>query len=297
MAVVTEQVTQHEALASLNDAVASSSPRPLVLERPAWRGAWYASQVALIVSLAIAAYCVAWEYSTRAYLRGFSDAVIPASANSLDKVEAILTWMSHGPARDSSAPSDAFPDRDPSETLNYTSLLRTCGSATNAFINLADTAHLSARRLLLRDGDGSVIHVVAEVLIDGRWIVVDPAFRAVMKSADGRPLTRQDLMDSSALASATSNLRGYSPDYNYRNTTHLHTARYPFGNFLAGSLATVFPNWDESPLVSLIVERSSLAAAAFSIGIALVLTLLRVALMFMRRRKRALIPVTVAASL
>src|SRR5579872_3709541 len=119
-------ITQQEALASLGDAEALKPPKPIVLERPAWRGAWYTSQVALILSLAMAAYCVAWEYSTRSYLRGFSDAVIPSSATSMGKVEAILNWMSHGPARDASAPDDAFPDRDPSETLNYTSLLRTC---------------------------------------------------------------------------------------------------------------------------------------------------------------------------
>lgn len=286
MPVFTQEATHPEALASLNGAAPMNSPKPLVLERPAWRGVWYVSQVALILSLAIAAYCVAWEYSTRSYLRGFSDAVIPASATSLGKVEAILTWMSHGPARDSSAPDDAFPDRDPSETLNYTSLLRTCGSATNAFINLANTAHLPARRLLLRDGSGSVIHVVAEVLIDGRWIVVDPAFRAIMKGIDGHPLTGKELVDSSTLASATRNLRGYSPNYNYRNTAHLHTARYPFGNFLAGSLAAIFPNWDDYPLVSLIVERTSLAATVLSIAVALALAFLRIGLVFLRQRNR-----------
>jgi hypothetical protein len=289
-------IAQQEALASLNDTGAPSSPKPLVLERPVWRGTWYASQVALILSLAIAAYCVAWEYSTRAYLRGFSDAVIPASATSTGKVEAILTWMSHGPARDSSAPDEAFPERDPSETLNYTSLLRTCGSATNAFINLANTAQLPARRLLLRDDHGTVIHVVAEVLIDGRWIVVDPAFRTIMKDPDGHPLTRKDLIDSSNLAFATSNLRGYSADYNYRNTTHLHTARYPFGNFLSSSLATVFPNWEDSPLVSLIVERTSLAATILSIGVALALALLRIGLVFLRRRSRVSTSQTLPAS-
>jgi hypothetical protein len=204
--------------------------------------------------------------------------------------------MSHGPARDASIPDDAFPDRDPSETLNYTSLLRTCGSATNAFINLANTANLPARRLLLRDNRGSVIHVVAEVLIDGRWIVVDPAFRAIMKGVDGHPLTREELVDTSTLASATRNLRGYSGAYNYRNTAHLHMARYPFGNLLAGSLATVFPNWDDSPLISLIVERTSLAATVVSIAVALALVLLRIGLIFIRQRKRASTPQALPAS-
>jgi hypothetical protein len=289
--------TQQGALASLDDTAVPNSLKPVVLDRPAWRGAWYVSQVALILSLAMAAYCVAWEYSTRSYLRGFSDAVVPASATSLAKVEAILNWMSHGPARDSSAPDEAFLDRDPSETLNYTSLLRTCGSATNAFINLANTAHLPARRLLLRDTHGSVIHVVAEVLIGDRWVVVDPAFRTIMKGADGHPLTREELVDSAQLTSATRDLRGYSHDYNYRNTSHLHTARYPFGNVMGSSLAAIFPNWDDSPLVSLIVERTSLAAAILSIIIALAMTLLRTVLVFLRRRNRLKAPHTIPASL
>src|SRR5579884_1992573 len=131
--------------------------------KPVLRTAWYVSQTALIFALALAAYCTAWEYSTRSYLRGFSDAVIPASATPMAKVQAILNWMSHGPRRDQSIPGD-FSDRDPSDTLNYAALLRTCGSATNAFINLGDTAGLSTRRLLLQDARGSVAHVVAEVL-------------------------------------------------------------------------------------------------------------------------------------
>ena len=147
-----------------------------VSRRAAWKTVWYISHVLLLVSLAWSVYSLAWEYSTRSYLRGFSDAVIPASAAPLEKIGAILKWMSYGPAREQSQPGDMFPDRDPSDTLNYTSLLRTCGSATNAFINLADTAGLSARRLLLRNPHGQVVHVVAEVLVAGAGSLSIPLF-------------------------------------------------------------------------------------------------------------------------
>lgn len=248
--------------------------------------AWYVSQTALVIALAVAAYCTAWEYSTRSYLRGFSDAVIPASATPMAKIQAILNWMSHGPRRDQSTPGD-FSDRDPSDTLNYAALLRTCGSATNAFINLADTAGLSTRRLLLQDAHGSVAHVVAEVLVNGRWIVVDPTFRSVMKGPDGSPLTREELTDSATLANATKDFQGYSPVYNYQNTAHLHTARFPLVKVAAAGVSAIFPGWDGLPAMSLLVERSSLAAAVASIALAVALAFVRLALIFMRRRQNA----------
>ncbi len=81
-------------------------------------------------------YAAAWEYSTRRYLAGFSDAIVPATAPGDEKIQAILNWMAHGPARYPSMPSDLIPDRDPTDTLNYYALLQVCGTATNAFINL-----------------------------------------------------------------------------------------------------------------------------------------------------------------
>lgn len=270
------------------DSVPCEMPRA-VTQGAAWRTLWYVSQSLLILSLGLAAYSLAWEYSTRSYLRGFSDAVIPASATPIVKIAAILKWMSYGPQREESEPADMFPDRDPSDTLNYTSLLRTCGSATNAFINLADTAGLSARRLLLRNSRGLVTHVVAEVLVGGRWIVVDPAFRTIMRGADSQPLTREELMDPAILATATKNIPGYAPDYNFGNTTHLHFSRLPFGDLLADGLEHLSPGWDSSPVVSLIVERSSLAAVVVSMAIAVLLSFVRVLLIFLRRQDAALL--------
>lgn len=279
-------VTQRESSIGIREARYETPAYARAERKPVLQTAWYISQTALVIALALAAYCAAWEYSTRSYLRGFSDAVIPASATPMAKIQAILNWMSHGPKRDQSTPGDVFPDRDPSDTLNYAALLRTCGSATNAFINLADTAGLSTRRLLLQDAHGSVAHVVAETWVDGHWIVVDPTFRTVMKGADGHPLMREELADSSTLADATRNLQGYSAAYNYRNTGHLHMARLPFGNFAAAALTAIFPGWDGSPAISLLVERSSLAAAVASIAAAAILSLIRLALVLLRRRQR-----------
>src|SRR5271167_4849513 len=112
---------------------------------------WYAINSLLILSILLAVYAAGWEYSTRRYVKGFSDAIIPESASPQEKIDAILDWMSHGPSRQQTSPDFPSLDRDPTSTLNYASLLRVCGSATNAFVNLADSEELVARRLLLLD--------------------------------------------------------------------------------------------------------------------------------------------------
>jgi putative ABC transport system permease protein len=54
--------------------------------------------------------------------------------------------QAHGPPRLRSGFVGPAQDRDPTDTLNYDSLLRVCGTATNAFINLAVSGGLPARR-------------------------------------------------------------------------------------------------------------------------------------------------------
>ena len=139
------------------------------------------------------------------YLKGFSDAVVPSSAPPEEQVQAILNWMARGPSRR----MPALWIRSPIAILpnsNYESLLKVCGSATNAFINLADSAGLVARRLLLLDSQRRTKHVVAEVLIGGRWIIVDPAFRTILRDANSRPLTSDQLRPATFLA-ATGRIR------------------------------------------------------------------------------------------
>ena len=135
---------------------------------PFFRVCWYAANVLLIVSLGAILYSISWEYSTRSYLKGFSDAIVLFSDSPEQKVEAILAWMEHGPARRSTNDLDSLTARDPEDTLNYRQLLEVCGTATNAFVNLAQSSGLRARRLLLLDDNRVGIHVVVEVLLDAR---------------------------------------------------------------------------------------------------------------------------------
>jgi hypothetical protein len=96
---------------------------------PVVRLCWFAVNVLLTVSLAAVLYSAVWEFSTQSYLKGFSDAIIPASDSPVQKVEAILTWMAHGPARRSMEDPGALALRDPEDTLNIEQLLAVCGTA------------------------------------------------------------------------------------------------------------------------------------------------------------------------
>jgi hypothetical protein len=241
-----------------------------------YRILWYGINVLLVASVFSILYATTWEFSTRRYLTGFSNAVIPAGATPEEKIAAILAWMSHGPSRRVD-PVGISENRDPTDTLNYKLLLKVCGSATNAFINLADSSGLTARRLLLLDSDRGTRHVVAEVNLDGRWIVVDPSFRAILRGTSGQLLTRNDLADPKVFSIATGDLQNYDPSYSYALTEHVHLERVPFyGQFLRKTLNLLLPGWEDSPVVSLFVERESFAAMIVSFLILLLLILARV---------------------
>jgi len=105
-----------------------------------FRTAWWTTNVLLALVFASLIYSAGWEYSVRQYLKGFSDAVVPAAASPEQKVEAILNWMRSGAPRPVAANPEEFSKRDPEATLNYEQLLAVCGTATNAFLNLSRSA-------------------------------------------------------------------------------------------------------------------------------------------------------------
>jgi len=254
-------------------------PQALLRRRRVFRLVRYVVDFLLFVSLFAVAYTAVWEYSTRRYLKGFSDAVIPESASPETKTQAILDWMSSPAAQLTPAFNGQPSDRDPIDTLNYQALLQVCGTATNAFINLADSGGLLARRLLLLDAKQRAKHVDAEVLVNGRWIVVDPAFRVILRGPDGKTLTRDELANPGVFAAATRNIPRYLPSYTFEKTAHVRIARAKFiGLPLRKALHFLLPGWEDSAAISLILERESLAATIVAIMIALFLGLVRVSL-------------------
>jgi transglutaminase-like putative cysteine protease len=222
----------------------------------------------LLAAFLAVIYSSGWEFSVRRYLDGFSDAIVPDSEPPERQVEAILDWMRRGPPRLLAADPSALDGRDPQTTLNYRQLLSVCGTATNAFLNLARSNGLSARRLLLLSPEGTTKHVVAEVLIDRRWVVADPAYRILLRDAKGRLLTRQELRVPGVFAEATSVIPNYYKQYSYENIAHIRLARLPMqGLHLRWILDKVVPGWEERFDWTLLLERESffvLCASAFA---------------------------------
>jgi hypothetical protein len=293
-------VRAHEAIAQRGSSASQSIASELAemeLRKPShalFRSVWYSGNILLILAILLAGYSAVWEYSTRKYLKGFSDAVVPLSSSDEAKAEAILRWMSNGPSRQAVDPNITSPDRDPTDTLNYASLLKVCGSATNAFVNLGDSAGLAVRRLLLLDSKQLTKHVVAEVLIDGRWIVVDPAFRTVMRGRDGGLLTREQLSDPAVFSAATRDIQGYDRDYTFERTAHVRVSRLDFvGLPLRRILDRLLPGWEDSTAISLLMERESLVTMVAALSLVFLLGLLRVGLRWFGERHLGIRPVRV----
>jgi transglutaminase superfamily protein len=235
--------------------------------------------VLLAVALAAMLYSCHREYSVRWYLDGFSDAIVPNMLPPEQKVEAILNWMRAEPSRANTANPEALAKRDPETTLTYQQLLNVCGTATNAFLNLARSSDLRVRRLLLLSPDRKTKHVVAEVLMDGRWIIVDPTYRVIMKDAQGHYLTRKELQDPAVFSQAAGAIPNYPREYNYDQFAHVRLARLPLeGLHLRRVLDRIYPGWDEVVDWSLLLERESFFYLVLSASATLFFLLLRAVL-------------------
>ena len=237
-------------------------------KHPIVRVCWYGINILLIASFVAVLYGIGWEFSTRSYLRGFADAIIPSSDSPEQKAEAILAWIADGPARRTTSDPAALSLRDPVDTLNFQQLLQVCGTATNAFVNLAQSSGMNARRLLLLDKNRLSKHVVVEVLVGDRWIVVDPSYHTVFHLPDGRLVTRTDLQDPNIFRLVTQGIPNYPQIYTYESTVHIRLSRIPV---VGGHLRTIFnfvwPSWKESINWTLLVERESFAMLCASIAL------------------------------
>jgi len=243
--------------------------------RVVWRGV----NLLLVAAIVSSIYAGIREYSVRRYLDGFSDAIVPNSLPEEQKLDAILEWMRAEPSRAVATNLDELSKRNPEMTLTYSQLLNVCGTATNAFLNLVRSSDLRARRLLLLTPDNNTKHVVAEVLIGGRWIIVDPTYRVILKDAAGHFLTRKDLQDPAIFEQAVSAVPRYPREYTYDHFAHVRLARLPYlGIGLKKVLSTVAPGWEEAIDWSLLLERESFFYLVLSISAILLFLLLRVVL-------------------
>ena len=230
----------------------------------------------LVVSLLALVYSAGWEYSVRRYLEGFSEAVVPAAAPPEKRVQAILDWMRTGPPRSEDLSPTGLAMRDPEKTLNYEQLLAVCGTATNAFLNLARSSDLKVQRLLLLSPDRNTKHVVAEVQLNGRWIVVDPTYRVILRNRAGEMVTRDELRNPQTFTEVIGQVPGYPAEYNYEHFAHVRVSRLPLSRMqLRPAMDRVFPGWDEKLDWSLLLERESFFVLTLSAWVTLILFVLR----------------------
>ena len=209
-----------------------------------------ACKLIILGALGLFVYGIAWNFSTRRYLTGFADAIIPLAGSPQEKTEALLGWFHDEPQRNDSPASGSeglLHDRDAVNIVQNTRLLKVCGSASNAFMNLADASGLKVRRLLLLDHSGGTMHVVAEVLWGDRWIVVNPQQGLMFKDHLGRALTKEELRNPEVFQDAISMMPGYDPTYTFDHTIHLRLERIPIlGSYLRRLLDRLAPRWEES---------------------------------------------------
>jgi len=244
-----------------------------------FRSAWWRTNLFLILALAGTVGWGVWEFATRQYLKGFSDAIVSEAAAPQQKAEAILASMSNGPPRLEAQDPAVVSPRNPQDIWNYRQLLQVCGTATNAFLNLGRSAGLNTRRLLLLTPDRNVKHVVVELEVAGRWVIVDPAYRTFLKDANGTLLTRKDLQNPKIFHQPTSQLLGYLSAYTYERFAQVRLAALPFeSSKLRQILDSVFPNWDELVDWSLLLERKSFLYLLVSVTLLIAMLLLRVVL-------------------
>jgi hypothetical protein len=191
--------------------------------------------------------CMGWQYMSRQYVRGAAQGMTSGLKNDEAKVQAILDWFKkQSPSLRVADTPMAWSQRDVETILNSRNLLKGCGTAAFAFVNVAKESGLLSRRLILLRPNGTAKHVVAEVYLDGRWAVVDPSFTTLYRNPAGGFYTHEDLLNSEIYAEAARELpRGVARSLTYERATHVRFEGIPIaGKWFRKLLDRVAPGWD-----------------------------------------------------
>lgn len=114
-----------------------------------------------------------------------------------------------------------------------------CGTKAWLLVLLAGRAGLAARELRLCDARHIARHVVCEVRLAGRWVVLDPTADVAFRRQDGRLATVAELRDRRLLAV---NMARAAPPYHrdsfrFDHAERLHFEKLPLVGGLARRLA------------------------------------------------------------
>jgi hypothetical protein len=217
----------------------------------------------LIVSLYCLLISTVWNVGNTHYLRGLAEGINTNATDPVKKVENILDWLEYRSGLVGETEGTIGNQRDVIGILSGKQFLRVCGTASFAFVNIAKESGLEARRLILMGPGAEAKHVVSEVLIDDKWVVVDPAFTTLMRDSNGKLLTRENLKNPAVLKSATKEMANYQDRFTYENATHLRFESVPLlGKAARWTLNLINSNWEDhvERFISLFNQNSSIAA-------------------------------------
>ncbi|MGE0706280.1 MAG: transglutaminase family protein, partial [Vicinamibacterales bacterium] len=119
-----------------------------------------------------------------------------------DRLTALMEWTHENVRPQFAAPARVVPD-------TFVDIIRRghgyCDQSAHVFATLAHFAGYRSHLLFLRRPDGRSPHTVAEVLVDDRWVLVDPWLDYLFVNREGRLAGVEDLGVSADLPA------GYAP--------------------------------------------------------------------------------------
>jgi hypothetical protein len=109
----------------------------------------------------------------------------------------------------------------------------------------------------------------------------------IMRNAQGRLLTRQELQNPAIFEQAVSSIPNYPREYNYEHSAHVRLERVPLFAVLhlRRVLDGIYLGWDEAVDWSLLLERESFFYVMLSATATMFFLLLRVALAWCADRR------------
>lgn len=117
----------------------------------------------------------------------------------------------------------------PADVLRWGSDYRgPCGSHSAVVIAFLQVHGIRSRPLLLLDDGGKSVHTVVEMLHEGRWVVADPTYGLVFRTADGRLATHEDLAaDTTTFRAQVAGVPGYVSFYDYDDVSLMNWRKIP----------------------------------------------------------------------
>jgi len=124
------------------------------------------------------------------FFRETATRLVASKESHQDRLTALMEWTHENVRPQFAAPTRVVPD-------TFVDIVRRghgyCDQSAHVFATLAHFAGYRAHLLFLRRPDGRSPHTVAEVLVDGHWVLVDPWIDHLFVDREGRLAGVEDL--------------------------------------------------------------------------------------------------------